>query len=197
LRSQPTSKYPYETIDDDGITKVVVMTVEQADAINKKFRTLEGTITQQKIIIEKQIDTITRYEQKVVFVEVTNTQALSAQKAISDSLQLALDTITTTYSDLNKLLYEMAVGPTLLYTIPPYDEIMFLDLKYYNLYNDADGQLVFTRMSKSEYEAFKQWRETNGNESLSTIDYQKRFRFSKFEDKLTKRKIWKHPSVYK
>ena len=141
LRSQPTNKYPYETVDDDGITKVVVMTVEQADAINKKFRNLEGTISQQKIIIEKQIDTITRYEQKVVFVEVTNTQALAAQKAISDSLQLALDTMTTAYSDLNKLLYEMAVGPTLLYTIPPYDEIMFLDLKYYNLYNDADGQL--------------------------------------------------------
>jgi len=173
------------------------MTISQADAINKKFRDLESTIVQQKIIIEKQIDTITRYEQKVVFVEVTNTQALTAQKAVTDSLQACLDTIITSYTELNKLLYDMAIGPTLLYTLPPYNEIMFLDMTYYNIYNDPDGQIVMTRMSRSEYESYKDWRSKYGNESLSKIDYQKELRFSKFEDKLTKRTIWKHPSVWK
>jgi len=173
------------------------MTTAQADAINKKFRDLESTITQQKIIIEKQIDTITRYEQKVVFVEVTNTQALTAQKVISDSLQSKLDTITNIYEELNISLYEMATGPTLLYTLPPFDELMFLDLKYYNIYSDPDGQIVMSRMTKSEYEMFKEWREKNGNESLMRIDYQKKFKFSNFEDKLTKKKVWKHPSIWK
>ncbi len=57
MRSQPTNKYPYTTIDDDGKTPVVVMTIDQANAINRKFKELQLEYSNLEIehIILKQI----------------------------------------------------------------------------------------------------------------------------------------------
>ena len=76
LLSQSSKNYPYTTIDEDGTTKIVVMTTDQADLINKKYKDMEAelnalkstiktqrdTITKQKVIIKTQIDTILKQE---------------------------------------------------------------------------------------------------------------------------------------
>jgi hypothetical protein len=41
-------KYPYTTIDEDGTTKIVVMTTDQADLINKKYKDMEAELNALK-----------------------------------------------------------------------------------------------------------------------------------------------------
>jgi hypothetical protein len=57
-------KYPYTTIDEDGVTKIVVMTTDQADLINKKYKDMEAELNALKSTIKTQRDTITK--QKVI-----------------------------------------------------------------------------------------------------------------------------------
>ena len=64
LLSQSNKNYPYTTVDEDGVTKIVVMTTDQADLINKKYKEMEAELTALKLTIKIQRDTITK--QKIV-----------------------------------------------------------------------------------------------------------------------------------
>ena len=62
------------------------MTIDQANAINKKFRDMESTI-------KTQMDTITKYEQKVVFVETVNTHKADSLSRLVDKLKIKADSL--------------------------------------------------------------------------------------------------------
>jgi len=205
LRSQPTNNfgrslnYPYTTIDDDGKTPVVVMTIEQANAINKKFRDMESTI---KI----QMDTITKYEQKVVFVETVNThKADSLSRLVDelkikvDSLQFVADTIYKWADELNLTIWEMATGPSLLYMLPPYNEVLFLNLDYYNMYSIDNGdEISLVRMSDAEFKEWERLRVEYNQKYYPVIDYGKALQFRNFEERIRihQQKIWKNKNLY-
>jgi len=199
LKSQPTkSKYPYETVDDDGRTPVVVMTIEQANAINKKFRDMQS-------IIKMQTDTITKYEQKVVFVEVSNTQKVDSLSKLVTRLSLKVDSIQyvadTTYKwadELNLTIREMAAGPSLLYTIPPYNYVYFINLDDYNMFSIDRGDIIqLVKMTKKEYEELKQLQVKYNQMYYPTIDYFKGIQFKEFEKELRlyDKKIWKNKNL--
>jgi len=56
-QSIPQNKYPYLTIDDNG-KKIVIMTIEQADLINKKYKELQAQYIELELehLILKQIN---------------------------------------------------------------------------------------------------------------------------------------------
>ena len=114
----------------------------------------------------------------------------------SEEIQYNSDTLFKQYEELNLTIYEMAVGPTLLYTLPPYNQVMFLNLKHFNMYTDSEGSLVLVRMTPKEMKKYDDWREKYGNESLMHIDYQKVIMFRNFQDELVKRIIWKNKLDY-
>ena len=137
-------------------------------------------------------------------------KALSEQNARIDSLSNVLleslndmeeiqynsDTLLKQYEELNLTVYEMAVGPTLLYTLPPYKDVLFLNLKHFHMYTDADGSLILTRMSEKDVAKYDKWREKYGNESLMHVDYHKVIRFKDFQDELIEQMIWKNKRAY-
>ena len=53
----PQNKYPYLTIDDDG-KKIVIMTADQADLINKKYNEIQALYVELELehLILKQIN---------------------------------------------------------------------------------------------------------------------------------------------
>jgi uncharacterized coiled-coil protein SlyX len=113
-----------------------------------------------------------------------------------EEIQYNADTLLKQYEELNLTIYEMAVGPTLLYTLPPYKDVLFLNLKHFHMYTDSDGSLILTRMSPKDMEKYDKWREKYGNESLMYIDYQKVIRFKDFQDDLIEQIIWKNKRSY-
>jgi hypothetical protein len=89
-----------------------------------------------------------------------------------ETVQYNSDTLLKQYEELNLTIYEMSVGPTLLYTLPPYKDVLFLNLKHFHMYIDSDGSLTLERMTP------------------------KVIRFRNFQDELLKQIIWKNKHSY-
>jgi hypothetical protein len=182
-------KYPYTTVDEDGQTKIVVMTTEQADLINKKYRDMEAelnalkttiksqkdtivnqrviiktqtdTILKKEIVIKTQLDTITRYSEKVVYV-------------INDK-----DSLASEYSSLNDSLWKWALSPTLIYTEFPNDSTVYLlDLSMYYMAIDDFG-IFMPKMSDKEYQKYQFFIKQYGLPSSSTWKFRNDFRIKR------------------
>lgn len=197
MLSYSQTKYPIKTIFRGD--SVVILTIQQSDNINKMIEKNSRLIKENNAKVQEYVGRI-----KVLEQETNN------QKADIDSLSNALleclnslevvqynsDTLLKQYDELNLTIYEMAVGPTLLYTLPPYKDVLFLNLKHFNMFIDSDGSLILERMTPSQMKKYDKWRETYGNESLMYIDYQKVIRFRNFQDELLERVIWKNKFNY-
>jgi uncharacterized coiled-coil protein SlyX len=130
-----------------------------------------------------------------VYIDSLSNVLLECYKSV-DTVQYYSDTLLKQYEELNLTVYEMAVGPTLLYTLPPYKEVLFLNLKHFNMYTDSEGALILERMNPAQMKKYDAWREKYGNESLMHIDYQRVIRFRDFQDELLERIIWKNKFNY-
>lgn len=108
-------KYPIQTIYKGD--SVVILTIKQSFDINK------GIETQRKIIRE-QNRKIQAQNRKIDSLTNTITKLNSAV----DSIQYIADTTYKWADEINLVLFEMAAGPSLVYTIPPYNSIYFINL---------------------------------------------------------------------
>lgn len=197
MMSYSQTKYPVKTIFKGD--SVVILTIQQSDNINKM-------IEKNLKIIKENNAKLQEYESRIKVLEKTNSYQNAYIDSLSDvllecwsnvdTIQYNSDTLFKQYEELNLTIYEMAVGPTLLYTLPPYKEVLFLNLKHFNMYTDSDGSLILERMTPAQMKKYDNWREKYGNESLMYIDYQKVIRFRNFQDELLERIIWKNKFNY-
>jgi uncharacterized coiled-coil protein SlyX len=193
--SQP--KYPIKTIFRGD--SVVILTIQQSENINKM-------IEKNSKLVKENNEKVQEYVNRIKALELANSYQNAYIDSLSDVLlecwlkteeiQYNADTLFKQYEELNLTIYEMAVGPTLLYTLPPYKDVLFLNLKHFNMFIDSDGSLILERMTPAQMKKYDNWRETYGNESLMHINYQKVIRFRNFQDELLERVIWKDKLDY-
>jgi hypothetical protein len=208
LSQSETKKYPYTTIDEDGVTKVVVMTTEQADLINKKYKEMEAelntlkatiktqrdTITKQKVIIQTQIDTILK--QEIVIKTQVDTITKYNEKVVY--IETDKDSLSTEYTSLQDSLWKWALGPTLIYTTYPDTDVVYLmDLSQYYFTTDDFG-IIMVKMSEKEYKKYLLFKQTYGLTEEVFWQFRnevkvKRLKQSDLED----RKVWKYRRKYK
>ena len=170
------------------------MTIEQANAINRKFKELQSEYSNLELehltlkqINEQQGDTIVQQLQKI---RKSQTQI--------DSIQYVADTIYKWADELNLVIWEMATGPSLLYMVPPYNEILFLNLDHYNIYSiDYGNEISLVKMTDSEFEEWERLRIEYNQKYYPIIDYHKGIGFRNFEDKtrLYPQRIWKNKNL--
>jgi uncharacterized coiled-coil protein SlyX len=197
MLSYSQTKYPIKTIFRGD--SVVILTIQQSDNINKM-------IEKNSKLVKENNEKVQEYVNRIRALELANSYQNAYIDSLSDVLlecwlkteeiQYNTDTLFKQYEELNLTIYEMAVGPTLLYTLPPYKEVLFLNLKHFNMFIDSDGSLILERMTPAQMKKYDNWRETYGNESLMYIDYQKVITFRNFQDELIKRIIWKDKLDY-
>jgi uncharacterized coiled-coil protein SlyX len=193
MMSYSQTKYPVKTIFKGD--SVVILTIQQSDNINKM-------IEKNLKIIKENSNKIKEYEARIKVLEQSNSYQTAYIDSISnvllecwlemETVQYNSDTLLKQYEELNLTIYEMSVGPTLLYTLPPYKDVLFLNLKHFHMYIDSDGSLTLERMTPKDIRKYDNWREVYGDESLMHIDYQKVIRFRNFQDELLKQIIWKN-----
>jgi hypothetical protein len=197
LSSFSQTKYPIKTIFKGD--SVVILTIQQSDNINKMIEKNSRAVKENNAKVQEYVNRIKALEQ-------TNSELNARIDSLSgvllkcsnniDTIQYNADTLLKQYEELNLTIYEMSVGPTLLYTLPPYKEVLFLNLKHFNMYTDSDGTLILERMTPAQMKKYDAWREKYGNESLMYIDYQRVIRFRDFQDELIERIIWKNKLNY-
>jgi len=197
LVSQGQVKYPIKTIYKGD--SVVILTIQQSNKINEL---LEKSSRDNKQVFKKNQE----YEERIQRLEIISREQNMYIDSLSNALlqcwleneqiQYVSDTLLKQYEELNLTIYEMSVGPTLLYTLPPYKEVLFLNLKHFNMYMDSDGSLVLVRMTPKEIEKYDEWRKKYGDESLMYVDYHKVIRFKDFQDELVRQVIWKNKRAY-
>lgn len=197
MMSYSQTKYPVKTIFKGD--SVVILTIQQSDNINKM-------IEKNLKIIKENSNKIKEYESRIKVLEQSNSDQNAYIDSISnvllecwlemETVQYNTDTLLKQYEELNLTIYEMAVGPTLLYTLPPYKDVLFLNLKHFHMYIDSEGSLTLERMTPKDIRKYDNWREVYGDESLMHIDYQKVIRFRNFQDELLKQIIWKDKHSY-
>ncbi len=195
--SYSQTKYPIKTIFKGD--SVVILTIQQSNNINKMIEKSSKSIKENNVKIQE-------YESKIKELERVNNYQNAYIDSLSnvilecwvnmDTIRFNADTLLKQYEELNLTVYEMAVGPTLLYTLPPYKEVLFLNLKHFNMYTDPEGSLILVRMTPKEMKKYDDWRKKYGDESLMYIDYQKVIRFRDFQDDLIERIIWKNKHSY-
>jgi uncharacterized coiled-coil protein SlyX len=195
--SYSQTKYPIKTIFKGD--SVVILTIQQSNNINKMIEKNSKSIKEYNVKIQE-------YESKIKELERVNNYQNAYIDSLSnvilecwvnmDTIRFNADTLLKQYEELNLTVYEMAVGPTLLYTLPPYKEVLFLNLKHFNMYTDPEGSLILVRMTPKEMKKYDEWRKKYGDESLMYIDYQKVIRFRDFQDDLIERIIWKNKRSY-
>ena len=98
------------------------------------------------------------------------------------------------------VIRERAIGPCLLYTIPPYDSVFFLDLSRYRMYTiDYGEKIELELMSDEEYIEFRRLQDLYFDRYYPTVDYYKEIGFKDFdkEIQLYERAIWKNKNVMK
>lgn len=184
------------------------MTTAQADAINQKYKDMEtelnalkatikvqqdtivkqkviiktqiDTILKQDIVIKTQIDTITKYNEKVVYIETDK------------------DSIDTQYSSLQDSLWKWALGPTLIYTMyPDSDAVYLMDLSHYYLTSDDFG-ILMVRMSNKEYIKYQTFVTEFGLPKEAFWRFRTDMKLKRVPDsKLLERKVWKYKKQWK
>ena len=207
LLSQSNKTYPYTTVDDDG-TKIVVMTTAQADAINQKYKDMEAelnalkatirfqrdTITKQQVVIQTQYDTIvkkdviiktqtdtiTKYTERIVYVEVNK------------------DSINYEYTSLQDSLWKWALGPTLIYTQWPDNDVVYLmDLSEYYLATDDFG-IVMVKMSAKEYVKYLTFKQAYGLPEQAFFQFRTNMNIKRLGTKdVSEKKVWKYKGQWK
>ncbi len=197
MMSYSQTKYPVKTIFKGD--SVVILTIQQSDNINKMIEKNTKLIRESSKKIQEYEDKIRKLEQSTniqnAYIDSISNVLLECWLEM-ETVQYNSDTLLKQYEELNLTIYEMAVGPTLLYTLPPYKDVLFLNLKHFHMYTDADGSLILTRMSPKDMVKYDMWREKYGNESLMYIDYHKVIRFKDFQDELIEQIIWKNKRTY-
>ena len=208
LLSQSNKNYPYTTVDEDGTTKIVVMTTDQADLINKKYKEMEAelanlklsikiqrdTITKQKmviktqidtilkqdIVIRTQVDTITKYNEKVVYI-------------ISDK-----QNVTDEYLSLQDSLWKWALGPTLIYTTyPDTNAVYLMDFSKYYMTTDDFG-VVMNKMREEEYKRYQTFVQIYGLSAEALWRFRSEMRINRLSPaELEDKKRWKYKRKFK
>jgi uncharacterized coiled-coil protein SlyX len=197
LSSFSQTRYPIKTIFKGD--SVIILTIQQSENINKMIEKNSRAIKENNAKVQEYTNKIKLLEQVIakqnVYIDSLSNNLLECRNGI-DTIQYNSDTLLKQYDELNLTIYEMAVGPTLLYTLPPYNEVLFLNLKHFNMYTDSEGALILERMNPAQMKKYDGWREKYGNESLMHIDYQKVIKFRDFQDELLERIIWKNKFNY-
>jgi hypothetical protein len=178
-------KYPIQTIYRGD--SVVILTVKQSFDINK------GIETQRKIIRE-QNKKIQAQNKKID--SLTNTIAKLSGDV--DSIQYIADTTYKWAEEINLVLFEMAAGPSLVYTIPPYNSIYFINLDDYNMFSIDYGETIqLVRMTTKEYEYWNKLKKQYNQEYYPAVDYFKGIQFKNLEKELRlyEQKIWKNKNL--
>jgi hypothetical protein len=178
-------KYPIQTIYKGD--SVVIITIKQSFDINKAIETQKRIIRGQgKKIAElnKTIDSLSRINDRV--------------NIVIDSIQYIADTTYKWADEFNMVIREKAIGPCLLYTIPPYNSVFFLDLSRYRMYSIEYGEKIeLELMSDKEYTEFKRLQNLYLNKYYPTLDYYKEIGFKDFNSKieLYEKAIWKNKNI--
>lgn len=210
LLSQSNKNYPYTTVDEDGTTKIVVMTVAQAEAINKRYNDMEAelkalkstikqqkdtitkqqiviqtqydTIVQKDIVIKTQTDTITKYNEKVVYVEVEKAQTIK-------TVQTDLDSITNELNALKDTIWKWAIGPTLIFTDFPEDTIVYaMDFSKYYM-REKEFVIYFEPMSERQYRKYKAFVGTYGMSSAALWKFRNNYKVKRYVTDRNKRYV--------
>jgi hypothetical protein len=187
LSSFSQTKYPIQTIFKGD--SVVILTVKQSFDINKAIETQKRIIRDQNkkiVALNKTIDSLSRINGGV--------------NAVIDSIQYIADTTYKWADEFNMVIREKAIGPCLLYTIPPYDSVFFLDLSRYRMYTiDYGEKIELELMSDEEYMEFRRLQDLYFDRYYPTVDYYKEIGFKDFdkEIQLYERAIWKNKNVMK
>ncbi len=179
------TKYPIQTIYKGD--SVVILTIRQSFDINKAIETQKKAIREQnkKILAQnKKIDSLNN-----AIVKLNND---------IDSIQYIADTTYKWADEINLVLFEMAAGPSLVYTVPPYNFIYFINLDDYNMFSIDYGETIqLVRMTKKEYEYWDELKKKYNQKYYPTVDYFKGIQFKDFEKELRlyEQKIWKNKNL--
>ena len=178
-------KYPIQTIYKGD--SVVILSVKQSIDINKVIEKQKKIIREQNkkiVALNKTIDSLSRINNRV--------------NTVIDSIQYIADTTYKWADEFNMVIRERAIGPCLLYTIPPYKSVFFLDLSRYRMYSvDYGEKIELELMSDKEYEKFKRLQDLYLDRYYPTLDYYKEIGFKDFnsEIELYERAIWKNKNI--
>jgi len=178
-------KYPIQTIYKGD--SVVILTIKQSFDINK------GIETQRKIIRE-QNRKIQAQNRKID--SLTNT--IAKLNSAVDSIQYIADTTYKWADEINLVLVEMAAGPSLVYTIPPYNSIYFINLDDYNMFSIDYGETIqLVRMTPKEYDYWNKLKKQYNQEYYPAVDYFKGIQFKDLEKELRlyEQRIWKNKNL--
>lgn len=178
-------KYPIQTIYKGD--SVVILSIKQSIDINKVIEKQKKIIREQNkkiVALNKTIDSLSRINNRV--------------NTVIDSIQYIADTTYKWADEFNMVIRERAIGPCLLYTIPPYKSVFFLDLSRYRMYSTDYGEKIeLELMSDKEYEKFKRLQDLYLDRYYPTLDYYKEIGFKDFnsEIELYERAIWKNKNI--
>lgn len=162
-QSTPQNKYPYQTVDDNG-KKIVIMTVEQANLINKKYDEIQALYAELELehlvlkqINEQQGDTIVK---QLSAIRRLNNLISELDSCEMDSSQIvAPDTIRIEVCNINDSLWNWGLNTTLMHIPDPSKNIVHIvNLSKYEIQYD-DFSLLISKMSPRKYkrvQAYKQ-----------------------------------------
>jgi hypothetical protein len=187
MLSYSQTKYPIKTIFRGD--SVVMLSIKQSEKINEM-------IEKQKRVIKEMSLQISAQNKKIDSLNKIN----GGVNAVIDSIQYIADTTYKWADEFNMVIRERAIGPCLLYTIPPYDSVFFLDLSRYRMYTiDYGEKIELELMSDKEYEEFRRLQDLYFDRYYPTVDYYKEIGFKDFdkEIQLYERAIWKNKNIMK
>jgi hypothetical protein len=201
-------KYPYTTVDEDGVTRVVVMTTDQADLINKKYKDMEmelnalkatikiqqDTIVKQKVIIKTQIDTI--FKQELVIKTQVDTITKYNEKVVY--IETDKDSINNQFSSLQDSLWKWALGPTLIYTsYPDNTNVYLMDLSHYYMATDDFG-IVMAKMLPKDYKKYRDFVTAYGLDEKAVWRFRNEMNIEYLPHlKVEEKKVWKYKTQYR
>jgi hypothetical protein len=178
-------KYPIQTIYKGD--SVVILSVKQSIDINKVIEKQKKIIREQNkkiVALNKTIDSLSRINNRV--------------NIVIDSIQYIADTTYKWADEFNMVIRERAIGPCLLYIIPPYDSVFFLDLSRYRMYSTEYGEKIeLELMSDKQYAEFRRLQDLYFDRYYPTLDYYKEIGFKDFntEIELYEKAIWKNKNI--
>jgi hypothetical protein len=185
LVSMGQLKYPIQTIYKGD--SVVILTIKQSLNVNKVIDTQRKIIREQnkKILSQnKKIDSLINVVTKL--------------NGTVDSIQYIADTTYKWADEINLVLFEMAAGPSLVYTIPPYNFVYFINLDDYNMFSIDYGETIqLVRMTQKEYKYWDELKKQYNQEYYPAVDYFKGIQFKDFEKeiRLYEQRIWKNKNL--
>jgi hypothetical protein len=178
-------KYPIQTIYRGD--SVVILSVKQSVDINKAIEAQRRIIREQNkkiVALNKTIDSLSRINNRV--------------NTVIDSIQYIADTTYKWADEINLVLFELAAGPSLVYTIPPYNSVYFINLDDYNMTSIDYGETIqLVKMTQKEYDYWNELKKQYNQEYFPVVDYFKGIQFKDFEKELRlyEQKIWKNKNL--